>query len=104
MRKPDRRKIAGEMQIDVFHRHDLRAPAARRPAFDAENRPQRRLAQGDDGVFADAIERVAKPDRGRGFALPGGRRRDGGDQHEVALLAAFLGGGGRGQFGFVAAV
>ena len=33
-------EVAGEMQIDVFHRHHLRIASARRAAFDSEHRSQ----------------------------------------------------------------
>ena len=46
--------------------------------------PRRRLAQADQGVPADPVERVAKSHRGRGLALAGGRRGDGGDQDQPA--------------------
>ena len=37
VRAGDGVKIAGEMQVDVFHRHDLRVPAARGAALHAEH-------------------------------------------------------------------
>ena len=33
-------EVAGKVQIDVFHRYDLRVPAARRPALHSETRPK----------------------------------------------------------------
>jgi hypothetical protein len=38
-------KIAGEMQVDLGHRHDLRIAAARRAALHAETGAERGLAQ-----------------------------------------------------------
>ena len=38
-------EVAGEVQVDVFHRHDLGVAAARRAAFDAEAGAERRLAK-----------------------------------------------------------
>ena len=40
-------EIAGEMEIDVLHRHDLGIAAAGRAALDAEAGPERGLAQAD---------------------------------------------------------
>ncbi len=77
-------KIAGEVEVDVLHRHDLGVTAAGRAALDAEARPEGRLAQTDGGAFADAVERVAEADGRRGLALAGRGRRDGGHQHEAA--------------------
>ena len=47
VRERDRVEVAGEMQVDVFHRHHLRIAAACRAAFHAEHRAERRLAQAD---------------------------------------------------------
>ena len=40
-------EIAGEMEVDVLHGHDLGVAAAGRPALHAEARAQRGLAQAD---------------------------------------------------------
>ena len=50
----DRGEVAGEMQVDVLHRHDLRVAAAGGAALHAEHRAQRRLAQADQRLLADA--------------------------------------------------
>ncbi len=84
-RHGDRREVTREMKVDVLHRHDLRVPSARGAALHAEHRSERRLPQTDHGAFADTCERVAEPDRGRRLALAGWRRRDGGDEHQLAL-------------------
>ena len=55
-------EIAGEMQVNVFHRHDLRMAAPGRPTFGAETGAQRRFAQRQDCAFADSVERVRKAD------------------------------------------
>ena len=78
-------KVAREMQVDLVHRHDLRIPAARRAALDAEHRPERRLAQRDDRLFADAGHRLSQPDGGGRFALAGRRGGDGGDEDELGV-------------------
>ena len=86
----DGMKIAGEMQVHLFHRHDLRHAAARGPALHAEIRPQRSLADADHCLLADAVEPVAQPHRGRGLALAGRRRVDRGDQDQLAVLLVLL--------------
>ena len=53
-RDGDRREVAGEVQVDVLHRHDLRVAAARGTALHAEHRSEGGLAQADHGALADA--------------------------------------------------
>ena len=77
-------EIAGEVEVDVLHRHHLGVAAAGGAALHAEARPQRRLAQADARLLADAVQTVAQADAGGGLALAGGRRRDGGHQHQLA--------------------
>ena len=85
VRRAHRREIAGEMQVDVLHRHHLRIAAARRAALHAEHRTQRGLARGADRPAAQALQRLRQPDRRRGLALPGRRWGDGGHQNQVAV-------------------
>ena len=85
MRRRDGMEVAGEMQVDVFHRHDLRIAAAGRAALHAERRPERRFAQAHHRLLADVIERVGEADRGGGLALARRRRRDRGDQDQLAV-------------------
>ena len=53
IRRTDGVKVAGEVQVDVFHRQNLGIAAACRAAFNTKHRTQRRLAQGNNRVFAD---------------------------------------------------
>src|SRR5690606_19560407 len=89
VRGADRVEVAGEMQIDVGHRDDLRTPAAGGTAFHAEARSEARLPEADRGVLAEVIQRIAEPD-GRG-RLPLSRRRGGDGRHEnqLAVRASF---------------
>jgi hypothetical protein len=80
-------EVAGEVEVDVLHRHHLRVAAARRAALHAEARAEARLAQADHGALADGVQRVAEADRGGGLALAGRGRADAGDQHELARRA-----------------
>ncbi len=81
-------EVAGEMQVDVFHRHDLRVSAARCAALDAEAGPERGLAQRHDRLLADAVEAVSEADCRRRLALAGRRRVDGRDEDQLAVLVA----------------
>ena len=83
-------EIAGEMEVHVLHRHDLRIAAAGGTALDAEVRPERGLADAGDGLLADAVQPVAEADRRGRLAFAGRRRVDGGDQDQLAVLAAAL--------------
>ena len=86
VRAGDGVEIAGEMEVDVLHRHDLRIAAAGRAALHAEARAERRLAQADAcALLADAVQPVAEADRGRGLALAGRRRVDRGDEDQLAV-------------------
>jgi hypothetical protein len=74
VRGADRVEVAGEVQIDIGHRDDLRITAAGRTALHSETRTQARLAQADRGVPADEVHCVAETyGRGR-LALAGGGR------------------------------
>ena len=77
-------EVAGEMEVDVLHRHDLGVAAAGGAALHAETRSQRRLAQADGRPLADPVQAVAQPDARGGLAFAGGRRRDGRHQHQLA--------------------
>ena len=78
-------EIAGEVEVDVLHRHDLRVAAAGRAAFHAEAGAERGLAQADRGALADAVQRVAEPDGRRRLSLAGRRRADRGDEDQLAV-------------------
>ena len=78
-------EVTGKVQVDVFHRYDLRIAAAGCTALDAEHRAERRFAQGDDGLLAQMIERVAQTDRGGGLAFASRCQVDGSDEDQFAV-------------------
>ena len=82
-------KVAGEMQVDVLHRHDLCIAAAGSAALDAEYRTQGRLAQSDDGFFANLLHRLSKTDGCGGLAFTRRSRVDSGDQDQFAVRLVF---------------
>ena len=45
-------RIAGKMQIDIFHRVDLGSPASGTAPLDSEDRSQGRLPERDGGPMA----------------------------------------------------
>jgi hypothetical protein len=83
--RPDRVKIAGEVQVDIGHRHDLRAAAAGGAALHTETGAQAGFAQADQGFLAEGAQPVAKTDRGRRFALPRRGRRYGRYKDQLAI-------------------
>src|SRR5262245_53994289 len=78
-------EIAGEMQINVLHRHDLGIAAAGGPALDAEAWAERGLANTQHRLFAEIIESISQTDGGRGLALARRRRGDCGNQDQLAV-------------------
>ena len=79
-------EVAGEMQVDVFHRNDLRIAAARRTALHAKARTKRRFAQAHHGLLADAVEAIAQANRRCRLAFARRRRADRRHQNELAVL------------------
>ena len=97
--------VAGEVEVDVFHRDDLTVAAARRAAFDAEYRAQGGFPQGQHSLFAEPVHSLRQADRHGGLAFAGRSRVDGRDKDELAVL--FVRQSGEEvlvQFGFVFAV
>ncbi len=78
-------EVAGEVQVDLLHRNDLGVAAAGRTALHPEAGPERRLAQADHRLLADAVEAVAEADGRRGLAFAGRGRIDRGDQDQLAV-------------------
>ena len=77
--------VAREVEVQVLHRDQLRVAAAGRAALDAEDRAQRRLAQGQHGVDTEGVHRLREPDRGDRLALAQRRRRDRRDVDDLAV-------------------
>ena len=84
VRAGDGVEISGEMEVHVFHRHDLRAPAPGSAALHPEIRTQRGLADAHGGPFADAVEPVTETHGGGGLALARGGGVDRGHEDELA--------------------
>ena len=74
VRTRDRVEVAGEMEIDVVHRHDLRVAAARRAALHAEHRAEAWLANAQRDLLAHAPQRLREPDRHGALPFAGRRR------------------------------
>ena len=74
--------VAGEVEVQVFHRHDLGVAAAGGTALDPEDGPERRLAQAEHGVPPDLAQALGERDRRGRLPLARLRRRDRGDADE----------------------
>ena len=85
VRGADGVEVAGEMQIDVFHRDNLRIAAAGSAALDTEHGAKRRFAQRNCDVLADFGQAVGKTDRCGSLTLARRCRRDGGYKHKLAV-------------------
>src|SRR6185369_10766044 len=84
VRGPDRVDVARQVEVEVLHRDDLAAAAARGAALDAEHGPEARLADAHRRLLADAVQALGEPDRRRGLALAEGCRADGRDEDVLA--------------------
>ena len=85
VRGADRVDVAGEVEVEVLHRHDLRHAAAGRAALDAEHRSERRLAQARHRSLADRAEPLREADERRRLALARLRRRHAGHADQLAV-------------------
>src|SRR2546422_7132203 len=72
------------MEIHLFLRDDLRAPAAGTAPLDAEHGTETRLAKRHDGAGPQPAQSHGQPDRGDGLPFTQRRGVDGGDQHVAA--------------------
>src|SRR5207237_7600338 len=77
--------VAGEVQVEVLHRHHLRQAAAGCPSLDAEHGAERGLAQAEQRIPADRAHSLSERYRRGGLALarPGGS--DAGYADELAV-------------------
>ena len=76
VRRRDRVQVAGEVEVQVLHRDDLRVAAARGAALHAEDRAERGLAQAEHRLAAELAEALRERDRRRRLPLARRRRRD----------------------------
>src|SRR5690606_17291343 len=83
-------EVAGEVEVDLLHRHDLRIAAAGRAALHPETGAERGLTQAEHRLASDLVEAIDQPDRGRRLALAGRRRIDRGYEDQSALGAFAL--------------
>ena len=81
-------EIAGEMEIDILHRHHLGVSATRGPTLNAEHRPQAGLANAKHRVVLQLAERLGDPDGDGRLAFAGGGGIDASDQNQPAPSAS----------------
>ena len=85
VRRSNRVKVTGEVEVYLLHRYDLRIAAAGGAPLHSQARPERWLAQAHDRPPADSVQGVAETNRGGALALAGRRRRHGRDQDQLAV-------------------
>ncbi len=85
VRRGDGVEIAGEVQVDIFHRRNLGPTAARRSAFHAKAGSETGFAQTDDSAFANPIQSITQADRSGGLTLARGRRCHRRHQNQLAI-------------------
>ena len=85
VRSSDGMDIAGQMQVEIFHRDDLAVAAAGRAALDAEGRPLRRLTDRCYDALAQQSQSLSQAHRSRRLALAQRRRCDSRDVNVLAL-------------------
>ena len=79
----DRVQVAGEVQVQVLHRHDLRVAAAGCATLHAEDRAERCLAKAEHRLAAERAEPLRERHRRRRLSLA---RRRGRDRRDVDQL------------------
>ncbi|CAI8364714.1 MAG: Uncharacterised protein [Rhodospirillaceae bacterium] len=83
-------EVTGEVQVHVFHGHNLCVAAARSPALHAEAGAQRGFTDTDHSVLADGVQAVTQTDGGGGLAFARRGRVDRRDEDQFAVLLALL--------------
>jgi len=93
-------EVAGEMQVDGFHRNNLRVSAAGSTTLHTEGRSERRLSQSQTCFFAEFLKGLSNGDGS--CCLSGAGRHTGSrrDENKFALGVR----GVQSNFGFVSAV
>jgi hypothetical protein len=86
VRRGDRVEIAGEMEVDVLHRHDLRIAAPGRTALGAETGSERGFAKRQHRLPPGPVERIGEANRGGRLAFARRGRVDRGDEDQFAGL------------------
>src|SRR5215212_1557073 len=80
--------VAGDVQIERLHRHDLAVAAAGGAALDTEHRAHRGLAHRHRRRFADVLEGLPEADGGRRLPLSQRGGRHAGDHYVFGLRPA----------------
>ncbi len=78
-------EVAGEVEVDVLHRHHLRLAAACGSALHPETGAERRFTEAEQGALADPVHCVCQSDTGCGLAFASRCRVDRGDQDQLAI-------------------
>ena len=85
VRRGNRVHIACEVKVDVLHRENLSVAAAGCAALDAEYGSERRLSEGNYGLFADFCHSLTQTCGCGCLSLTGRSRIDGSYQNQLAV-------------------
>jgi hypothetical protein len=98
VRRCDRMEVAGEVQVDFIHRHNLRVPTPCGTTLHTEDRAEAWLADADYHLLAQPTERLTDADGHRALPLASWSGVDAGDEHQPTFgpaprdrLGAYLG-------------
>ena len=80
-------QVAVEVQVDVFHRNDLRVATTGGATLHAKHGAQRGLTQTNRDVLADVLQRITKADRRRGLTFTRGGRAHRRHQDHARVVA-----------------
>ena len=82
--------VAGEVQVELFHRNHLAVAAARGAALNAKDRPKARLPNGDSGAVTNLVESLRETNGGGGLPLTERCWANRSDYNVLAACAALL--------------
>ena len=97
-------EVAGKVEVDFLHRHDLAIPATCRTPFDAEDGPKARFAQTEHRISVAQVKCIGQTYRDRGFSFASCGRADSSDKHELSIVSTGRLGDVERNLGFVVAV
>ena len=82
--------VAGEVEVDVLHRHHLCVAAAGCAALHAEDGAEGGFTEAEHGFFAYGVHGIGQTYAGGGLAFTSRRGADGRHQDHLALLGGLM--------------
>src|ERR1039458_4559719 len=88
VRRANRVNVAGEVQVEILHRHHLAQATTSGTPLQSEHRTERRLSQAGNRPLADHTQPLRKTNQRRRVADAGRRWRDASDTYQLAVTLA----------------